>query len=107
MALLAIEYNQGDNFIEELPIDTLHSPVDITYSPFAELIDIIPLGALNSPIDSLWDVAEIGEMSWPPIPPDPLYEPLDIVFGWAKEDLLMYNLILTGGASEYSFAYIT
>jgi hypothetical protein len=105
--ILDIQYKVGEDFIEEFPLGTLNSPVDILFSQRlqTELMMEIPLGTLNSPLDVLWDVPEIGEMSWDPFP---LNQPVDILFGKDNEDLLMYNLFLPpGGGGETSYAFVS
>ena len=103
--IVDILYRDGEDFINEQPLGTLNSPLDILFHEKSQtdFIEEFALGLLNSPLDALWDTVEIGEMSWDPFP---LNTPVDILFGRDNEDLLMYNLVLLGGGGETSYAFI-
>lgn len=109
-APLDILYGQStfETIIEEIPLGVLHAPLDIVFSQRLQTDPLleIPLGLLNAPLDMLWNTPEIGEMSWDPFPPLPLFPPLDMTMGQDNEDLLFSNLVLTvtgGGETSYTF----
>ena len=82
MALDDIVFADGDyqNFILEIPQDSLHAPLDIVYENNVLLF-----------------VIEIGD--------GPLYAPLDwLGNGSSANEVLFYNLTLTGGGASY-FAF--
>ncbi len=83
MALNDITFQDGDNqnFICEIPLDTLHAPIDILFDTSKDYVDKTPIGSLNSPLDWL-----VGNRT--------------------SSEVLMSKLVLTSSGGEISYAYI-
>lgn len=84
MALSDVLFTGGDNqnFIIEVPVTTLHAPLDIVFN--ATLTDFVmerPAGTVHAPLDWL-----SGNNT--------------------KNDVMVYPLVLTGGGGTRGFAFV-